>query len=77
MAENFKGNHFEFFVENLVRENSVQIQPNFPAKKLLISHICDRLIEFLLTNCKIKLYILDYLMNEIKMTKKEETLFVL
>ena len=49
----------------------------FPPKNLeyiwksLISHICDRLIEFLLTNCKIKLYILDYLMNEIKMTKKE------
>ena len=36
----------------------------FPPKNLeyiwksLISHICDRLIEFLLTNCKIKLYIL-------------------
>lgn len=41
-------------------------------RKRLISNICDRLIEFLLTkNCKIKLCILDYLMNEIKMTKKE------
>ena len=41
-------------------------------RKRLISNICDRFKKFLLTkNCKIKLCILDYLMNEIKMTKKE------
>ena len=28
--------NFEFFVENVVRGNSVQIAPNFPAKSLLI-----------------------------------------
>ena len=26
--------NFEFFVENVVRGNSVQIAPNFPAKSL-------------------------------------------
>ena len=36
LAENFKGSHFEFFVENLVRGNFVQIDPNFPAKSLSI-----------------------------------------
>ena len=32
-AEIFRGSHFEFFVENVVRGNSVQIAPNFPAKQ--------------------------------------------
>ena len=36
LAENFKGSHFEFFAENLVWGNSVQIDPNFPAKSLRI-----------------------------------------
>ena len=36
LAENFKGSHFEFFAENLVRGNSEQIDPNFPAKSLSI-----------------------------------------
>ena len=35
-AEIFRGSHFEFFVENVVRGNSVQIAPNFPAKSLSI-----------------------------------------
>ena len=34
LAEKFRGSHFEFFVENVVGENSVQIAPNFPAKSL-------------------------------------------
>ena len=29
-----KGSHFQFFVENVARGNSVQIDPNFPAKSL-------------------------------------------
>ena len=36
LAEKFRGSHFEFFVENVVRGNSVQIAPNFPAKSLSI-----------------------------------------
>ena len=36
LAEKFRGSHFEFFVENVVRGNSVQIVPNFPAKSLSI-----------------------------------------
>ena len=36
LAEKFKGSYFEFFVENVVRGNSVQILPNFPAKSLSI-----------------------------------------
>ena len=34
LAEKFKGIHFQFFVENVARGNSVQIHPNFPAKSL-------------------------------------------
>ena len=34
--ENFKGSHFEFFAENVVRGNAVQIFSNFPAKSLSI-----------------------------------------
>ena len=34
LAEKFKGSHFEFFVENVPRGNSVQILLNFPAKSL-------------------------------------------
>ena len=44
LAEIFKGSHFEFFVEKVVRGNSVQIVPNFPAKSLGIY-----LNEFFLT----------------------------
>ena len=44
LAEIFKGSHFEFFVEKVVRGNSVQIAPNFPAKSLSIY-----LNEFFLT----------------------------
>ena len=36
LAEKFKGIHFQFFVENVARGNSVQIHPNFPAKSLSI-----------------------------------------
>ena len=32
----FKGNHFEFFVEDVIRGNSVQIALDFPAKSLSI-----------------------------------------
>ena len=44
LAEKFRGSHFEFFVENVVRGNSVRIAPNFPAKSLGIY-----LNEFFLT----------------------------
>ena len=36
LAEKFKGIHFESCDENVVRGNSVQILPNFPAKSLSI-----------------------------------------
>ena len=36
LAEKFKRSHFEFFCENVVRGNSVQITSNFPAKSLSI-----------------------------------------
>ena len=36
LAEKFKRSHFEFFCENVVRGNSVQIASNFPAKSLSI-----------------------------------------
>ena len=31
-----RGSHFEYFVQNVVRGNAVQILPNFPAKSLSI-----------------------------------------
>ena len=40
----FKGTHFEFFVEDVIRGNSVQIALDFPAKSLSIY-----LNEFFLT----------------------------
>ena len=36
LAEKFKRSYFEFFCENVVRGNSVQIASNFPAKSLSI-----------------------------------------
>ena len=50
LAEKFKGIHFEFYVEILVRGNSVQILPNFPAKSLSIYIVCNYLIEIQLFN---------------------------
>ena len=45
LAEFLIGSHFEFFVGNVDRGNSVQVAPNFPAKSLSIY-----LNEFSLTN---------------------------
>ena len=78
LAEKFMGSHFEFFVENVVRGNSVQIAPNFPAKSLSIY-----LNEFFLTlfwlfngnslirrqNTCIFVYSLKYVRTKIKITK--------
>ena len=36
LAENLREAIFNFFVENIAGENSVQIAPNFPAKSLSI-----------------------------------------
>jgi len=35
LAGNFKGSHFEFYAENVVRGNAVQIFPIFPPKVLV------------------------------------------
>jgi len=40
LAGNYKGSHFEFFVQKVVRGSTVQILPNFSPKVLVsIGHI--------------------------------------
>ena len=49
----FKGNHFEFFVADVIRGNSVQIALDFPAKSLSIYLNEFFLIPFWLFNEKL------------------------
>ena len=64
LAEKFKGIHFEFYVEILVRGNSLQILPNFPAKSLSIY-----LNEFFLTLCNYLIEIQLFNKNKIIVRK--------